>query len=77
MKRYLMETRKRYIEEDYCEMVERPDGYWVKYEDVEKLEARNGSLIDYIWLLIRCVDNGTKDEQLVSGVKQLIWEGDN
>ena len=35
MKRYSMVTRKRYIEEDYCEMVEDFDGYWVKYQDIE------------------------------------------
>ena len=36
MKRYLMVTRKRYIEEDYSEMVECPEGNWVKWEDAEK-----------------------------------------
>ena len=36
MKRYMMTTRKRYIEEDYSEMVECPEGGWVKWADAEK-----------------------------------------
>ena len=62
MKRYMMTTRKRYIEEDYSEMVECPEGGWVKWADVKKLEELNKKMVEVLQELVNIVDDSMTGE---------------